>query len=70
MSASSSVVVWQSAFLGDLVLSSNLLLNLKPFAERILLVARPFAAELFRGADWIEVRWKKASRAPWRSLKK
>jgi len=44
------VVVWQSAFLGDLVLTSNLLLNLfenLPSAE-IFLVARPFAVELFK----------------------
>ncbi len=42
------VVVWQSAFLGDLVLSTNFLLNLfenLPSAE-VVLVARPFAAQL------------------------
>jgi len=51
------VVVWQSAFLGDLVLTSNLLLNLKEhFPKRkIHLVARPFAKELFEGLDWLEV---------------
>jgi len=44
------VVVWQSAFLGDLVLTSNLLLNLiknLPLAE-ILLVSRPFGVELYK----------------------
>ena len=52
-----NVVVWQSAFLGDLVLTSNLLLNLhKHFPRRkIHLVARPFAVELFKGVDWLEV---------------
>ncbi len=51
------IVVWQSAFLGDLVLTSNLLLNIRelfPKAE-ILLVARPFAKELFMGWDWLKV---------------
>ena len=51
------IVVWQSAFLGDLVLSSNLLLNLhKNFPNsEITLVARPFARELFKGWDWLRI---------------
>ncbi|NPB04776.1 MAG: glycosyltransferase family 9 protein [Aquificae bacterium] len=45
------VVVWQSAFLGDLILATNFLDNLLrnlPSAK-VLLVARPFAVELLRG---------------------
>ena len=51
------VVVWQSAFLGDLVLTTNLLLNIqKAFPKEVIkLVARPFAVELFKGWEQIEV---------------
>ncbi len=50
-------VVWQSAFLGDLVLASNLLLNLHLAhpSWKIALVARPFAKELFSNLSWLEV---------------
>lgn len=50
------IVVWQSAFLGDLVLTSNLLLNLfKNFPNgEIVLVSRPFGVELFK--DWEQLR--------------
>ena len=51
------IVVWQSAFLGDLVLTSNLLLNLAELFpdEVIKLVARPFAVELFKNWERVEV---------------
>ena len=51
------VLVWQTAFLGDLVLTSNLLLNLhKNFPNRVIhLVAQPFAVELFRNIPWLEI---------------
>ena len=51
------IVVWQSAFLGDLVLTTNLLLNLSSAFPRavIKVVARPFAVELFKGWDRLEV---------------
>ena len=51
------VVVWQSAFLGDLVLTSNLLLNLHlnfPKGE-IVLVSQPFGVELFGNIPWLRV---------------
>jgi len=51
------IVLWQSAFLGDLVLASNLLANLLinfP-REEITLVARPFAVELFKGIERLRV---------------
>ena len=51
------IVVWQSAFLGDLVLTTNLLLNLSSaFPKAVIkLVARPFAVELFKNWNRIEV---------------
>ncbi|NPA13568.1 MAG: glycosyltransferase family 9 protein [Aquificae bacterium] len=51
------IVVWQTAFLGDLVLTSNLLLNLhKNFPDKeIFLVARPFAEDLFFDLPWLRI---------------
>jgi len=66
------IVVWQSAFLGDLVLASNLLVNLLinfPNAE-LILVARPFAVELFKGLDRLKVLpLKKTLRGTWEVVK-
>jgi heptosyltransferase-2 len=51
------VLVWQTAFLGDLVLTSNLLLNLhKNFPNEVIyLVAQPFAVELFKDISWLGI---------------
>jgi len=51
------ILVWQTAFLGDLVLTSNLLLNLhKNFPNtEIWLIARPFSLELFSSLEWLKI---------------
>ncbi len=66
------IVVWQSAFLGDLVLTTNLLLNLeRAFPEGVIkLVARPFAVELFKNWERVEViPLEKTLRGTWRVIR-
>ncbi|HID79170.1 MAG TPA: glycosyltransferase family 9 protein [Aquifex aeolicus] len=66
------IVVWQSAFLGDLVLAGNLVVNLLinfPNSE-LILVARPFAVELFKGLDRLKViPLKKNLKGTWKVIK-
>jgi len=67
------VVVWQSAYLGDVILVSNLLLNLhEHFPDReITLVAQPFAEELYKGVPWLRViPLEKTLRGTWEVVKK
>jgi heptosyltransferase-2 len=67
------IVVWQTAFLGDLVLTSNLLLNIhKNFPDKeIFLVARPFAEELFFDLPWLRIiPFNKTLKENWEIIKK
>jgi heptosyltransferase-2 len=67
------IALWQSAFLGDLVLASNLLVNLfiNFPQEEITLVARPFAVELFKGVERLRVLpLKKTVGGTWEVIKR
>ncbi len=48
------VLVWNTAYLGDLVLTSSLLLNLRD-KYKVSLVGRPFVRELFKDFKGVEV---------------
>ncbi len=50
---SGSFLIWQTAFLGDVVLATSLVLTLKENfpSSRIAFVGRPFIKELFKGWD-------------------